>query len=418
MNSGGSTVLIEELPSTGKGRKLLLVGPCLPFQGASWGGRQRVITTWYNGNGTSATQQVLGPTLIPSSWEGVFRRTLMGKTPSLYTDENGEQVQVTSPPFIRDVLESIANSGLLLNVTWTQIRASDERKFEIVRQGRITDFDFPHDRIEDISWKITFDWMGKGANQQKAVALRDSTLGSSFAQLDSYMNELATKIEIDKIKTNKKGINLGASKLTLGQLEALAKAPGEAIKSVTRSLQKNVNNIRRAVDVADKFRTVPYDVANSVTNAARNNVAIANQYADSWSRKPPEANTTKSNASDLLRSYKYLAGTAQNVRDVGDQSQQIQDRFKEQLSTTGSRGESQSNQASSQSKPGSILAVHQVKSGETLMTLSIKYYSSPDSYITIARANKLPPIVRPLQLGRFLIIPALPTNPNVDGYGQ
>lgn len=411
-----STVSIEEIPSTGKGRKILLVGPALPFQGASWGGQLGLVTTWYPGNGTEATQHVLGPREVPSSWEGIWRRTLMGKAPSSYTDENGSTTKVTAPVFLRDTLESIIRGGLLLLVTWTQIRASDGRKFEIVRTGRVASYEFPHDRIEDISWKMEFHWVGRGVRQQKAVALRDSDLEASYTQLDTFMNELAAKTEIDRIKTNKPGVKLGVEKLTLGQLEALAKAPNESLQSLTRSLQRNINKIRNAVDVANQFRKAPYDVANTATSAAKNNVAIANQYLDQWSRQPPESNTLKSNVADLTRSMRYLGESDESVRKIAAQSDQVNKQFKEQLSTTGANGQAQSVQATVQNRPGSILAVHIAKTGDTPIKLSLRYYGSPDNGLTILKANKLPPTALTFTPGKVLVIPALPNNPAVNGY--
>ena len=88
----GSSLTIEELGPAGpdfQPRKIVLIGPALPFQGAEWGFENQIVTTWYPGNGQEATQQNLGPREMPSAWEGEWKRTLMGKSPSIFIDEGG-----------------------------------------------------------------------------------------------------------------------------------------------------------------------------------------------------------------------------------------------------------------------------------------------------------------------------------------
>ncbi len=402
-----STVLIEELVSIGRGRKILLVGPSLPFQGAAWGGRLAMETVWYPGNSTEATQQVLGPQLTSSSWEGVFRRTMMGKTPSSYTDENGSTVKVTSPVFMRDVLELLFQLGARLRVTWTQIRETDGRKFEIVREGRAESWEFPHDRIEDISWRISFVWVSRGVDQQKAVSVRDADISASFVQLDAFMNELQAKVQTDRLKQTTPGVLNSAGKLTLGQLEALAKAPNDALKSVTDSLQRNINSIRRAVDVADRFRSAPSQITGTVLSFTQNNIALINQYVDKWSRAPAESQTNKAKVADITRSVTYFGQSAESMRELARQSQQTATDLAKQESVSNSRGASVPSSQTSKNRPGTILAVHIFKQGETIQNVSLKYYGTADNVADILKANRLPINTVSVNPGKILIIPVL-----------
>lgn len=402
-----STVLIEELVSVGKGRKILLVGPALPLQGAVWGGKLSMSTVWYPGNGVEATQQVLGPQLMPSSWEGIFRRTQMGRVPSVYTDENGSTTKVTSPVFMRDALQLMFELGVRLRVTWTQIRETDGRKFEIVREGRAEQWEFPHDRIEDISWRITFVWVSKGVDQQKAVSVRDADVSASFAQLDAYMNELQAKVQTDKIRQSKQGVKNSVGKLTLGQLEALAKAPDNALKSLTRSLQQNINGIKRAVDVADSFRSIPSQLTGSVLSFTQNNIAIINQYVDAWSRRPAEEQSNKARAADITRSLTYFGQSAETMRSIARQSQQTATNIGKQSSVSNSRGGAVPKSVSSNNRPGSILAVHICKQGETAQVIAAKYYGTADKVADLLKANRLPINTVSLQPGKILVVPAL-----------
>lgn len=401
---GSSTFSIEEIKVTGKGRKVVLVGPALPFQGATWGARNALITTWYPGN-FDGSQQVMGPQEKPSSLEGIWHRTLMGKNPSFYTDESGEVTQITNPAFMRDALESIFRGGALLRVVWTQSRDSG-RLFSIERLGRASDWDFPHDRIEDISWKITFDWISRGVTQQKGVATREANLEAAFTSLDITMNDLATKVELEKVKSKKSGIKIGTGSLTLGQLEALANAPNAALKSVTRSLQRNINKIRGVVDVAEKFRNAPYDVMNTVLAAVKNNVALANQYYDTWSATPAEAQSVKSNVSDITRATSYFGQANDQIQNVSRQSSAFQYDLMVQVSASNPSGAQNTDQRAN-ANANAITAIHIAKPGDTPTKLSLKYFGNPDSGPNILLANRLPIDLISFKPGKILIIPAL-----------
>lgn len=400
-----SSVTIEEV--TPNGRKVVLIGPSLPFQGAAWGGTNRLSTNFNPGNGVSATQHVLGPTEKPSSWEGVFRRTLMGKTPSTYTDESGVSNQIVSPVILRDLLESIFRRGFLLRVTWTQTRASDGVPFSTERLGRCADWDFPHDRIEDIAWKAEFHWISRGNEQQNAVAIRESDLQATFVKLDISMNELSTQVQL-LTGIQKQGIKFPNAKLTLGQLQALANAPTAIVKSVTDSLQRNVNKIRDAVGVAQSFRKAPYDIINTVLASAKNSIATANQAVDELSAIPPEASTVKSNVSDITRATTYFGESQGRIRDVARQSAAAQLDFvssanTSQVESTG--GKKNGNNAT----PTITQSVYISKAGDTPQTISIKFYGNPSGDVSILQSNNLPLNTIALPTGKILIIPS---NPN------
>ncbi len=110
----GSSLTIEETASAGAGfqpRKITLLGPALPFMGAEWGFENNVQTTWYPGNAIEATQQNLGPREMPSNWEGEWKRTLMGRLPTRYVDESGQEHKIVSPHVLREVFEDVARAA-------------------------------------------------------------------------------------------------------------------------------------------------------------------------------------------------------------------------------------------------------------------------------------------------------------------
>ena len=111
--SYSSILTIEELDSNGAAqlRVVTLVGPSLPFMGASWEGENELVTTWYPGNPDEGTQQNLGPKEMPSAWQGDWRRTMMGSCPTPCTDQQGNVTSVVDPSILRDTLESIFRAG-------------------------------------------------------------------------------------------------------------------------------------------------------------------------------------------------------------------------------------------------------------------------------------------------------------------
>ena len=119
VSSYGSEIAIEELTATEVGllpRKLVLRGPSLPFMGAEWATEQNVKTTFYTGN-REGTQQVLGPREVPSTWQGEWRRTMLGHDPAAYFDEFGANNAIVSPHILREIVDSILIGGAKLRVT-------------------------------------------------------------------------------------------------------------------------------------------------------------------------------------------------------------------------------------------------------------------------------------------------------------
>lgn len=400
----GSSVTIEVL-TEGRDDIVTLRGPSLPFRGASWGGKQAVATTWYAGNPT-ATQQVFGPQEVPKEWEGIWRRTLMGKAPALY-EKSGSSTQITSPFALMTLLEEISREGHRLRVTWAAI--TRERTVRFSRVGRIVEWDFPVDTVDDIHWKMKFEWMGRaGAEVPRVVSTRKSGFGEIVSVLDASVNETASIID-GSFTTTKVKIPKAANHLTLGQLEALANAPNKLLQGVLRSLQQQVSSIKRVVDIADKIRRTPLQLSNQILDFARNTVAIAAQFRWEIGREPAELHTYKNNVADLLRTSHYLARSTESISRSQTAALDFEQRANERaLRTPGA--------ATMRTKRGEathrdILGVHVVRTGDTPQSVSRKWYGSSDSYYVILRANRLSPTSAKLVVGRQLVIPLLVTGP-------
>lgn len=431
---------IEELGPSGPGfqpRKVVLLGPSLPFMGAEWAFENNIITTWYPGNATEATQQNLGPREMPSTWEGIWRRTLMGKSPTIYTDEAGASHRLIHPHVLREILEDIARTGVRLRVTWAvrgkegggQRTTGSSRSFnldgtvrldrilsgdttdidvKIVREGRIKTFRTPIDRHTDIRWTIEFHWMSRGGRQDKAASVREDDDAATAAQALEASVNATIEATNEKIRSSTRLIRKSATRLTLGQLENLANAPLKLVTSLTRKLQQNVNSFKRIGDIAKKLRSQPFSIANAVVDFARNTTAIANNFLNDMGRRPPEQNSLKLKVSALLRSANTFNKISNGVVLNARRGYELDTTIRQILVSGANRG-ALSVRASTSTRAGDIIAIHISKTGDTPQTVSKKYYGNADQGVSILRSNRMSWFTPSFRPGQILIIPALGT---------
>src|ERR1700690_2537947 len=183
-----SVIIVEELATAGfAGTKLELRGGGLPKQGATWEGKHRVQTHFYVGNPV-ATQQSLGPTEGPSTWEGTWHRNMLESSPAKWTDEDGNITFITQPHILMQIMDDIRYRGYALRVTWSttaiSIDGTTPEDVTIIREGRLTETSFPVTRTADIDWKATFDWKSRGQTQPfTSIGSPDFSSGIISAQL-------------------------------------------------------------------------------------------------------------------------------------------------------------------------------------------------------------------------------------------
>lgn len=412
-----STVSIEELGDAGEmTRMVILRGPSMPFQGADWGGKNQIVTTFYAGN-KKGSQQMLGPQESPSSWTGEWNRTLLGKSPAIYFDGSSSS-EIILPMSLWDILEDIFRKGALLRVTWSthgnEIVGDFDQKLrlvnhDVVREGRASTYKFQPDRVEDIKWSIQFDWIGRGDDGDSLTDIaEDNNLASLANNLDNSVKKL---VAIAKWKAGEvaSGVRKSASHITLGQLEAFADAPGALVNTYIRQLQANINDLQRIGDLALKIRAIPFTIAHSVANAAKNTLVMVNQFRDAASAIPAEQLSLKDKTADILRAWKHVA----DVRDASDaiarSSWELQMQTTRRIYANVGQGVATVSD-SSNTRSGAILATYITKTGDTPMTISVKFYGNPDRGTDILQANRLPWHTPSFNPGLILIIPVLPTS--------
>jgi hypothetical protein len=393
-----SVLVVEEL--TGRRRKVTLKGGGLPFQGAGWAGMTSVMTQWNPGN-PEATQHVLAPQEMPSSWEGEWNTNRLAPAPCTFSEAGEAEQTLLFANALVEVFDSIRRGGQLLRVTWQEQRTvrlaptpgalgetgtatTLEREFKVTRVGRLTEFEFNPARMDDIGWSMTFDWAGRGENQRKALDLRGDSLVSATRKSIAEQNAAVSAILADSLR-GRRGERNATSAFRLGDLEALADGPRQLMDDFARTANSITNRMKQLGDLIIKVRETPAAIAGQAVDVATNAVSVANQFVDEISREGPEAWSTRNKVSNLTRAAAYYGKSQSQAELVASASERFartaRQRRNSQLARTSRTG--------SPTTVSDVLAVHVPRDSETLFTISMRYYEA-DLSAQLARANGLP----------------------------
>lgn len=424
-----SYIRIQEV--SGENRLIVLVGAALPLQGnASWGGKQRVITTWYPGNGAQATQQILGPTESQTQWSGEWNTNRIINTPVGFGSGLSAERTIFVADDIRAVLEDMLRGGSLLEVLWqydpqridvktvsktnlngTQTGAA--QPVRILRRGRATEWNFQYDTGDDIKWSITWDWESRGANQQQVVEFRDGSSSTKNALTAAQLitEAAVTYPEGNRIFTRTASVPLGASKFTLGQVQALADQVRRQVRLFSQQMNKISAAIGHVTEIINTVKNLPFEIANQAIDLSTNMIAESNRFYDAVSQKPTELYDTEQRYSTFIRAMNFAKGATDISQEVSAQGAESQGVFRAQVQAQRASGE-QGNAQPLGVRPGRQVGgtntqaqVHVVRRGDTLISISVHYYGTPDGVADIAFANGLSIRTPTLPIGRVLIIP-------------
>lgn len=411
-SSERSVMLLEELDDDRKTRRSVeLRGGGLPMWGSAWEGDSDVVTTWYPGNGIEATQQVLGPKEMPSTWTGQWNLNVLAGEPCVYTDESNVDSYVSSPQFLMELFDDLRIRGRRLRVSFIAQSAVAAGTGRIVREGRLKRFKTSVQDLALLDWEVEFHWLGRGGTSQKVTQTRDDALPSNVAALAVAAQAMQDAISVAQ-STNPKVLN-SATKFTLGQIEAFAAAPGKLAEGLQRSVSHVLSQAQQLGNALTTLKNSPYAVANSAVGIASQTVEVANQFQDQISRTPPELYSTRNGVSDIARSFNHFGSLGDSAIEMARAAQALEDKARAQASAqarAGTRAQASVKVTTSGGAAFDIIAVHVTKSGETSESLSLKYYLTPDHALDILKANRLPWYAVIFKPGTPLVIPALPTS--------
>lgn len=144
--------VIEVLEGPNAGAVLELTDRAMPYRAGAggqigFGHELQVETTWYPGN-REAEQKVIGPRLMPTTINGVWKEAYLGEN---------------VPQDLVNLITELLDQGCQVRVFWSGI----------IRRGLIQRFfwqpGMPTGGMSDVAWEITFDW---SAGQNEEVAAR------------------------------------------------------------------------------------------------------------------------------------------------------------------------------------------------------------------------------------------------------
>lgn len=380
-----SSLVIEE--QTGKKRKLELRGAALPFKGAAWGAKLKLVTSYNPGN-PEGTQHVLSPEEVPSSWEGEWNTTRLFAAPALATDTSQGLLnsQVVRADLLRDFFEDILRSGQLLQVTWAG--AEDRR---VVRLGRASEWNFPHAMFDDIRWSVTFEWISRGAPQNRVAAFQQDNMLALTRQMVVETSRVAGQLFAGQFNADNPQTRAAdlPTQFSLGQLEAIANAPLDLVNSFGRAANGITNRLKQIGNLVVTVRDLPSAVAGSMLNVANNFVAVANQFLDEMGRAPPESQINSQRVSDLTRGTTQLGKVASGAERAASVAVLLSFAAEKRRSALLQNQSGQTRGSGSTAVADDMLTVHIPKQGETMDSIALKFYQEELGDV-LARANGLP----------------------------
>lgn len=381
-----STVIVEE--RTGRLRRVELTGGALPLQGANWSGAQIAVTRWNPGN-PNATQHVLGPQEVPSSWDFIWKTTIINRHPVHVVDgERGAEYDLVVAHSIAVLLEDIFRGGALLKVTWISNAAADAQSSpRQSRFGRATTWDFNYDRPDDVPASIQFDWSGRGEDQVRSSSLQGEDVLAVSQEAINAADAASAAIANALIRAANR-TTPGATTFTLGQLEALVNAPLETVDSFARFANSVSNRMKTLGDLILKVKETPAAVLGRLVDVANNATAVANQFTDEISREGPETQTTRTKVSILTKASSYYS----NVQTQAELMASVMERVAEAARRRRSAILPAAGLSRGMGEPRveDSFRVHVPRAGETMAAISKIYYGTADLGDELAVANGLP----------------------------
>lgn len=411
-----TSITIEELTPArvgGTPRIVILNSSGLPKAGAGWASALKAVTTWYPGNGEEATQQILGFQLMPSNWEGMWRRTLLGRAPVQYTDVTGTRFGVVDPMVLRQIFEDIQAGGQQLRVTWgvsgsilagsLQGGEITEQNFLIVREGIMANFEANPERHTDIPWKVTFDWYSRGRKVKRVADVKPTVDPTTLA--NGLMASLNATTDAMKPFVAPRSISQ-----TLGDIENLIQAPSQVattqLENVLGMIESAQKDFLQAANLGNRLAEGVGGVVSSVVGFGTNVKTSFTGTVDSLGQIPIELQSAGSTVDEIIRSGLPYATLTDFAYQNMWQAVQLEVQAR-QLAMSGANRDQLPANAGNQPTQGDVLAVYITREGDTPEILSVRFYSSPDNGTAILKVNRLPWTLAQFQPGTQLTIPTL-----------
>lgn len=375
-----TSIVIEQLTGDKNLRsKIIMSGRCLPFQGTEIGLEQRIISEKYAG-ASEKTVQVLGPSDLPVTMEGRFAtRHMLENDFFIIEDTSGTRTRVDTAEWARKKLFEFCKQGQEVRVSWGQ------DPFSVSYIGLIRQVTFPEKTPLDIRWSMDFEWITVASLRVDRSQILQVTedpknlveqIEDALEWVDDRIGELRGAYQ-EYVQNNIVVMNnlLSMAQGLVDKTFDLATLPALALRNVAMV----AGNVKQGMFT---MQTDSIGLIISYTDAAASMASVANGFAIM-----PWAPNMDSSTDD---------GDAQATSALAALEFEA---ILRKIKHTAARIVAQSGSADT----NEIKTIHEVKDGETLRNLSMLYYGTQDSWLTIAETNDLESTV--ISEGMVLLIP-------------
>ena len=329
-----------------------LLADAMPHQPFIFGGQQKVVKDYYAGN-SEPTVQVIGP----QENDVTIKGRLKAKKLKLGPDDDKESMR-RYPQYIQESIEAIRISGLLV-----RLNLGDWQRFGFIQQAV-----FNMNTLAEIDYEVTF--LIVGFNKPRDYILRDASLQA---------------IPYNK---NKELARQMAQTLN----ETFGKAPPSMPKSFADQMDTAISDVASAVNLVTGFVDTVLAEVDSIKGSVQRALGLVKNARTKCSEyqrrigglvpnggldKSTRINSSYSNSGFVAFSLSSINGLNALLASLVPQLKAI-----------------------TQTLP---IGRHRIASGDTLQTISMKYYNDSSKWEDIYDHNKL--LSTELIIGDILEIP-------------
>jgi hypothetical protein len=310
---------------------------------------------------------------------------------------------------LQQLLEALYRGGALLRVTW-----SGEPGRRIVRLGHARSWDFKFVRFDDIKWTTQFEWVSRGQETQVNVTQFQAESLMSLARAVNLEAGLtvanAWAHDIAKRNSDIADAEAGPTLFQLSQLTALALYPVTVLDDLGNQASRYQKRLLALGDSLRDFRvaveSTPTALSERANDIGTGIVETANKFARKLTQQPPEVICSRSRAATVLRIHNYNGRVYDANARMGARGDVMSRSARRQLSALDPTVLSRSN--THRALTQDVLRVYIPSATDTMVTISLKFYSTDVHAPSLARANGLPGYtIKPPHIP--LIIPILAT---------
>lgn len=345
-----------------------LRGRAMPYRGMPTPSRQRIVTTFYQGNPV-ATQQIMGIEYPDTELTGMWKAKFLRVQDARVAGNALGGVDAIIDGAIADEFFGASNGATILVALFERLLArGNELLFSwgpISRYGLLKEFTPSWQREEDVEWSMSFEWSGaqRTVPRTSLVANPGQDIQQGVVNVDSAAARVPSSL-VDAPQRRQSFAQLGAIRNASIDFLALTRQAAQAATLPARVVQ---GALAQAIQVRDdvavlsgQMMDVPY------TYMSMSDSVVDVFSVEVWRR-------------DVGRQAESLAARSQKTADQLSSLKNLTPDY--QLVTVGQ--------------------------GQTLRHISLIYYGNADDWTIIAEANRLPSSV--VAAGTVVRVPTRPS---------